>query len=103
MYNKRSKRRNRTTLKDYKLRCVVTYISTTWETEYMYVFTSDNFEGNIIECNEGDLQWVAKNEVTKLNTWEGDKIFLEKMQVCNNFFTVKFEYDGEKLINYNVK
>lgn len=90
-------------LKSYRLRCIVTYISTKWETEYMYVFTSDDFEGNIIECNEGDLQWVNKDEVTKLNTWEGDKIFIEKMQKDKNFFTVKFEYDGDKLLGYALK
>lgn len=72
------------TLKSYKLRCIVTYVSTTWETEYMYVFTSNDFTGELIECNEGDLQWVDKEKVTM-------------------FFTVKFEYDGEKLINYELK
>lgn len=90
-------------LKSYRLRCIATYVSTNWETEYMYVFTSDDFEGNIIECNEGDLQWVNKNEVTKLNIWEGDKIFIEKMQKDNNFFTIKFEYDGDKLLRYELK
>lgn len=90
-------------LKSYQLRCIVTYVSTNWETEYMYVFTSDDFEGNIIECNEGDLQWVNKDEVTKLNTWEGDKILIEKMQKDKNFFTVKFEYDGDKLLRYALK
>ena len=90
-------------LKSYKLRCIVTYVSTSWETEYMYVFTSKVFTGSLIECNEGDLQWIAKDEITKLNTWEGDKIFVEKLQKDNSFFTVKFEYDGEKLIKYNLK
>lgn len=90
-------------LKSYRLRCVVTYVSTNWETEYMYVFTSDDFEGDIIECNEGDLQWVDKDKVTRLNTWEGDKIFIEKMQKDNKFFTVKFEYDGDKLLRYELK
>ena len=91
------------TLKSYKLRCIVTYVSTTWETEYMYVFTSNDFTGELIECNEGDLQWVDKEKVTELNTWEGDKIFVEKIKNDNMFFTVKFEYDGEKLINYELK
>lgn len=90
-------------LKSYKLRCIVTYVSTSWETEYMYVFTSKVFTGSLIECNEGDLQWIAKDEITKLNTWEGDKIFVEKLQKDNSFFTVKFEYDGEKVIKYNLK
>lgn len=90
-------------LKSYKLRCIVTYVSTNWETEYMYVFTSKDFEGEMIECNEGDLQWVDKDKVVDLNTWEGDKIFLEKIQNGDGFFTVKFEYDGEKLLRYDVK
>ena len=89
-------------LNSYKLRTIVTYVSTSWETEYMYVFTSSDFTGELIECNEGDLQWIDKKDVTKLNTWEGDKIFLEKIQNDNRFFTVKFEYDGEKLIKYNL-
>lgn len=90
-------------LKDYKLHCIVTYVSTNWETEYMYVFTSRDFEGEMIECNEGDLQWVDKDKVVDLNTWEGDKVFLEKIQNGDGFFTVKFEYDGEKLLRYEVK
>ena len=90
-------------LKDYKLHCIVTYVSTNWVTEYMYVFTSKEFEGNLIECNEGDLQWVDKDKVACLNTWEGDKIFLNKIQNGDGFFTVKFEYDGDKLLRYDVK
>ena len=90
-------------LNSYQLRTIVTYVSTNWETEYMYVFTSNDFTGNLIECNEGDLQWIDKKEVTKLNTWEGDKIFVEKLQNDSGFFTVKFEYDGDKLVKYNLK
>lgn len=90
------------TLNSYKLRCIVTYVSTTWETEYMYVFTSNDFKGEQIECNEGDLQWIDKNEIIKLNTWEGDKIFVEKIQNDDTFFTIKFEYDDEKIIKYKL-
>lgn len=102
MYNKGVKEETGLKLKSYKLRCIVTYVSTTWE-EYMYVFTSKNFTGELIECNEGDLQWIEKDKVTELNTWEGDKIFVEKLQNDNTFFTVKFEYNGEKLIKYELK
>ena len=89
-------------LKSFRLRCIVTYISTTWETEYMCVFTSNDFEGELIECNEGDLEWIDKNEIINLNTWEGDKIFTDKIENNDDFFTVKFEYDGDKLIKYDV-
>ncbi len=90
-------------LNTYKLRCVVTYVSTNWETEYMYVFTSNDFTGELIECNEGDLQWIEKDKVTELKTWEGDKIFVEKIKNNASFFTVKFNYAGEKLIKYDLK
>ena len=82
---------------------IVTYVSTNWETEYMYVFTSNDFTGDIIECNEGELQWIDKNKISELNTWEGDKIFVEKIQKDNIFFTVKFNYNGDKLIKYDLK
>lgn len=90
-------------LKSYQLRGIITYVSTTWETEYMFLYTANQFEGDLIECDEGELQWINKNEVTKLATWQGDKIFVEKMQNSDNFFTIKFEYEGEKLINYYLK
>ena len=51
------------TLNSFNLRCIVTYESTNYETEYMYVFTSDEFDGELIECNEGDLQWIEKNKL----------------------------------------
>lgn len=91
------------TLLDYKLECVVTFVSTVCETEYMYVFTSSDFAGELIECNEGDLEWVDKSKVMELNTWEGDRIFLEKMLRGDDFFTAKVEYDGDKLVGYTLK
>ena len=90
------------TLNSCKLRCIVTYVSKDWDTEYMYVFTSDDFSGELIECNEGDLEWVDKDEIFNLNLWEGDKIFLEKIQNDNTFFTMKFNYDGDNLLSYNL-
>lgn len=68
-----------------------------------YVFTSNDFTGELIECNEGDLQWIEKDKVTELKTWEGDKIFVEKIKNNDSFFTIKFNYDGEKLIKYDLK
>ncbi len=91
------------TLKEYQLRGIVTYVSNKWETEYMYVFTATEFEGNLIECDEGDLEWIKKEKVNTLPTWEGDHIFVGKLQKDNGFFSGKFEYDGEKLVQYNLK
>ncbi|MFR2511044.1 MAG: hypothetical protein ACLS9K_01945 [Lachnospira eligens] len=41
----------------------------------MCVFTADGF-GELIECDEGELAWVDKEEVPELPTWEGDRYFL---------------------------
>ena len=86
----------------YKLRCILTYVSNTYETEYIYVFTANDFKGDIIECNEGQLEWIDKEKITDLNIWEGDKIFIDKMNSTNNFFTIKCKYDGDKLIEYDL-
>ena len=90
------------TLNSIKLRAVVTFTSKQYETDYMYLFTSDDFSGEIIECNEGNLEWIDKEELIKLNIWEGDKIFLNKIKENCPFFTLKLEYDGDKLVNYNL-
>lgn len=90
-------------LKNPKLRAVVTFTSKTDETDYMYLFTCTDFEGEPIECNEGDLEWVEKSKIEELNLWEGDKIFLKKLAEDSNFFTLKLEYDGDKLVKYCMK
>lgn len=90
-------------LNSVKLRGMLTFINTICETEYIYVFTSDDFTGNLIQCNEGDLQWVEKNKVTSLNLWEGDKIFIGKIKENSPFFTIKYEYDGDTLLHYDLK
>lgn len=87
-------------VKSFKLNCIVTYISDEWETEYMYVFTVNKFEGNLIECDEGDLKWVEKEKIFDLNLWEGDKIFLKKVINNDQFFTVKYIYEGNDLKDY---
>ena len=76
----------------------MTFVSDIWETEYMFIYTADEFEGELAECSEGDLQWIKKTEVMNLKLWEGDKIFLKKLIDGDGFFTVKMEYEGEKLV-----
>lgn len=86
------------TLTSYQLRGVMTFVSDIWETEYMFIYTADRFEGELTKCSEGDLQWIKKTEVMNLKLWEGDKIFLKKLIDGDGFFTVKMEYEGEKLV-----
>lgn len=86
------------TLTKYRLRAVITFISNQWETEYMYLFTANEFTREVTECSEGVLEWVNKEEVMKLNLWQGDRIFLKKIMKEDNFFTLKVVYEGEQLV-----
>jgi len=78
-----------------QLRGILTFILPKWENELTFLYTSNNFEGTLKECNEGQLHWIDKDKVLDLNLWEGDKHFLPKLLETNDFFTMKLVYDKE--------
>lgn len=86
------------TLTSFALRGVMTFVSDIWETEYMFIYTADEFFGELTECDEGELEWVKKSEIMGLNLWEGDKIFLKKLIDNEAFFELKVQYEGERLV-----
>ena len=87
------------TLTDYRLRGLVTFLSSVWETEYMFVFTATGYEGELIECNEGDLEWIHKDRLVELPLWVGDKLFLERIHEPDTpFFSLKLRYEGDDLV-----
>ncbi len=85
------------TLTRYRFRGIVTFLSNEWEGEYMHLFTADKYEGTLCDCNEGELAWVPKNDVLKLNLWEGDHIFLRELLKNDRFFSLKLSYTGDVL------
>ncbi len=91
------------TLTDYRFRGIVTFVSNEWGTEYMHLFTASGFEGDMKSCEEGELVWVPKSEIENLNIWEGDKIFFRLLDKCDNFFSLKLTYEGEKLTGVKVQ
>lgn len=90
------------TLTGYRLRGVITFISDKWETEYMYLYTADGYTGRMIECDEGDLVWVKKSEITNLHIWEGDKVFFGLLEENLPFFSLKLRYEGENLVEQKI-
>ncbi len=86
------------TLTDWKCRGVVTFLSDKWEGEYMYLFTADGFEGELKECDEGDLRWISRDFLDSLPKWAGDKIFLDLLWQNAPFFLLKLRYEGENLV-----
>jgi 8-oxo-dGTP diphosphatase len=68
---------------------------------HVYVFTATEFTGELIESNEGDLEWVANDELLNLNLWEGDKLFF-KWITEGKYFSAKLIYEREKLLSHTV-
>ena len=87
------------TLTGWKCRGVVTFLTEDpADGEYMYLFTADGFEGELKTCDEGDLQWVSREFVKDLPTWEGDRIFLDLLWKDAPFFLLKLRYEGDSLV-----
>ena len=86
------------TLTSYALRGVITFMSDRWQTEYMFLYTADGFQGEIGPCSEGHLEWVEKSDVYHLPIWEGDKIFFRLLEENRPFFSLKLRYEGENLV-----
>lgn len=88
------------TLTSYRYRGIVTFVSGNGVTEYMSLFTADGFRGKPIVCDEGELEWIAMEDIWKLNIWEGDKIFFRLLDEKEDFFSLKLVYDGQdKLVS----
>ena len=84
-------------LTSWQCRGIVTFLSEN-DGEYMCLFTADGFEGQLKECDEGDLQWVSREFLSQLPKWEGDQIFLDLLWQDAPFFLLKLRYDGDRLI-----
>jgi 8-oxo-dGTP diphosphatase len=68
---------------------------------HVFIFTANEFTGELIDSQEGKLEWVPNEKLTKLNLWDGDKIFLEWL-FQDKFFSAKFVYDNRKMKKYEV-
>lgn len=86
------------TLHHPTLRGIVTFLSDEWGCEYMFLYTCRDFDGSLIDCNEGVLEWVPKDRVCDLPIWEGDQIFFRLLRENAPFFSLKLQYQGDTLV-----
>lgn len=85
-------------------RGIVTFVSNIYGTEYMHLFTCDDFSGILKDdCDEGELLWVPKDKVQELPIWEGDKIFFNLLDTEQRFFSLKLVYEGDELISHTLE
>ena len=70
---------------------------------YVFLFSATQFEGELIQCDEGELRWVQQSDIDFLDMHEGDRYFLKWMKTHSGLFTAKFQYDKGTLIDYQLK
>lgn len=87
-------------LTSFQFRGLVTFVYGKDTVEYMSLYTADGFVGEQIPCDEGELEWVDKEAVLKLNLWEGDKIFFRLLDENRGFFSLKLVYDERDTLKY---
>lgn len=84
--------------KSLSFRGIITFVSDKYGTEYMHLFTCRDFDGEVTDCDEGELQWIEKDKVPELNLWQGDRIFLSLIRDEKRpFFSLKLIYEGDTL------
>lgn len=89
------------TLTSYRFRGLITFTFSSQgretDTEYMCLYTANGYEGELISCSEGNLEWVNKKDIFFLKLWEGDKIFFRLLQEERQFFSLKLVYQDDEL------
>ena len=87
-------------LTSFHLHGVVTFVSDTWDNEYMFLYTGLDFEGSLKEdCQEGTLAWIPEDEVLSLPSWEGDHFFLEPLLRGCDHIDMKVKYEKDTLVS----
>ena len=98
------------TVTRWRYRGIVTFISDTWDNEYMHLFTATEWQGepDMGIDDEGELAWIAKSDLPiadgvgnpSINLWEGDKLFLRLLlDEQQPFFSMKLVYIQDELVN----
>ena len=89
------------TLTSYQFRGIITFTFSSQgketDTEYMCLYTANGYEGELISCSEGNLEWVNIKDVFSLKLWEGDKIFFRLLKEGRPFFSLKLVYQDDEL------
>jgi len=84
-----------------RLRGLLMFPAFKGEDWYVFVFTAEEFSGELKENEEGFLKWIPDGELESLPLWPSDHIFLPWLRE-EKFFLAKFEYEGEEMMNYTV-
>ncbi len=68
---------------------------------YVFLFVIDDYDGEKIDSNEGNLEWIPNEELININLWDGDKYFIPWL-FEDKFFSAKFIYENERFVEHEV-
>jgi len=68
---------------------------------HVYIFVAEEYDGNLIDSPEGKLEWIPDDQFHTLKRHAGDKFFMPWLDQ-DKFFSAKFRYDGEELVDHVV-
>ncbi len=61
---------------------------------YVWVYTSEAFDGELIDSDEGRLQWIPDAELRSLPLWPSDLLFLDWLE-AGQVFSARFAYSPQ--------
>lgn len=68
----------------------------------VFVFVARKFTGKLKKCSEGELLWVKDDRLLSLNLWQGDRIFLKRLN-HKSLFSAVFRYRCGRLVSWKIE
>ena len=81
-------------LTSFRYRGLLSFIYDHKEPEYIFTYTADGFEGELSDCDEGELKWIPIADIEKLELWEGDRLMHRLLIETEEAFSLKLVYDS---------
>lgn len=85
-------------LEGFRYRGIYTFCYDHEPAMYMFVFTSNHFSGKQIICDEGDLEWIGRDQIHNLDLWPADHLLHRMLESREDFFAIKAVYQGDDLL-----
>lgn len=82
------------TLTEYRYCGEILFSCPPWPLETMHLYHATGFEGELVDCDEGELCWLEKEKLHALPAWEGDFIFLRLMEKHLPPFQLELYYES---------
>ena len=76
------------TMTSWRYRGLVTFVNDLYETERMHLFTSEEFEGELTDCYEGELVWMKTKDLDvfpQVIDLDFDLLAMELAAMCEEY------------------